>query len=291
MPLASLIEWKQSKYAVTFITAGPGGKTQRGGGGKRMSLVQKKVEGKIGTIAFDHYEKRNALGSELIAEVVGALHEFRAQGVRAVVLRSACKGNVWSAGHDVTELPKADVDPLPYTDPFEQLLRAVKKFPAPVIAMIHGTVWGGACDLVMNCDLVFGDETCTFAITPAKLGLPYNAGGFLTFMTRLPLAIVKEMFFTSEPITAERAERVGIVNAIVPSEQLEERVYETARVICCRSAAAIAAFKEAMRVLSEAVAINPATYEYLQSLRRDVYFGSDYREGIQAFLDKRPAKF
>ena len=249
-------------------------------------LVQARLDGKIGTIAFDHYEKRNALGSELIAEIVSTLNEFRAECVRVVVLRTANGGNVWSAGHEVSELPKADVDPLPYTDPFEQLLRAVKKFPAPVIAMIHGTVWGGACDLVMNCDLVFGDETRAFAITPAKLG-----GGFLTFMTRLPLAIVKEMFFTSEPITAERAERVGIVNAIVPAAQLEERVYATAKIITTRSAAAIAAFKEAMRVLSEAVAINPATYEYLQSLRRDVYFGADYREGIQAFLEKRPAKF
>jgi methylmalonyl-CoA decarboxylase len=256
-----------------------------------MALIQKKCEGNIGTIALDHYEKRNALGDELISEVVEALTEFKGRRARAVVLRSARDEKVWSAGLDVSQLPKSDVDPLPYTDPFEQLLRAVKEFPAPVIAMIHGTVWGGACDLVMNCDLVFGDETCSFAITPAKLGLPYNAGGFLSFMTRLPLAIVKEMFFTAEPISAERAERVGIVNAIVPAADLEARVYGTASTIATRSAAAIAASKEAMRVLSEAVALNPATYEHLQSLRRDVYFGRDYREGIQAFLEKRPPKF
>jgi methylmalonyl-CoA decarboxylase len=256
-----------------------------------MALVQKKLEGKIGTIALDHYEKRNALSGELIREVVGTLDAFKAVGVRAVVLRSARNEKVWSAGHDVTELPKEDVDPLPYTDPFEQLLRAIKECPAPVIAMVHGTVWGGACDLVMNCDIVYGDETCAFAITPAKLGLPYNAGGFLTFMQRLPLSIVKEMFFTAEPVPAERAERVGIVNAIVPEAELETKVYGTARTIATRSPAAIAASKEAMRVLSEAAAISPATYEYLQSLRRDVYFGQDYREGIQAFLEKRPAKF
>jgi len=256
-----------------------------------MTLVQKKLEGNIGTIALDHYDKRNALGSELTAEVVSTLHEFRSEGARAVVLRSARDDKVWSAGVDVSELPKSDVDPLPYTYPFERMLRAVKEFPAPVIAMIHGTVWGGACDLVMNCDLVFGDETCAFALTPAKLGLPYNAGGFLTFMSRLPLTIVKEMVFTAEPISAARAERVGLVNAIVPAAELEARVYGTAKTILTRSAAAIAASKEAMRVLSEAVAINPATYEYLQSLRRDVYFGKDYREGIQAFLERRPPKF
>jgi methylmalonyl-CoA decarboxylase len=256
-----------------------------------MPLIQKKLDGKIGTIALDHYEKRNALGSELIAEVVGALNEFKGRDIRALVVRSATSGTVWSAGRDVTELPKADVDPFPYTDPFEQLLRAVREFPAPVLAMIHGTVWGAACELVLNCDLVFADETCTFAITPAKMGLPYTLSGLLTFMARVPLGLTKEMFFTAEPISVERAERAGLVNQIVPAAQLESTVYDNARTIATRSPASIRASKEAIRVLSDAVAINPATYEYLQSLRREVYFGMDYREGIQAFLEKRPPKF
>ena len=182
------------------------------------------------------------------------------------------------------ELPKADLDPLPYDDPLEQLLRAVKGFPAPVIAMVHGSVWGGACDLVMACDIVYGDETCSFAITPAKIGLPYNLAGFLNFMSRLPLAVVKEMFFTAEPIAAERAERVGIINAVVPAAELESRVQATARVIASRSPMAIAAFKESIRALSEAAPMNPETFEYLHGLRRRVYFGPDYREGVSAFL-------
>ena len=211
--------------------------------------------------------------------------------VRVLVLRSAVTEKVWSAGHDVEELPKADSDPLPYDDPLEQLLRAVKGFPAPVIAMVHGSVWGGACDLVMACDLVYGDETCSFAITPAKIGLPYNLAGFLNFMSRLPLAVVKEMFFTAEPIAAERAERVGIINAVVPAAELESRVQATARVIASRSPMAIAAFKELIRALSEAAPMNPETFEYLHGLRRRVYFGPDYREGVSAFLEKRPTKF
>jgi len=211
--------------------------------------------------------------------------------MRAVVLRSAVKEKVWSAGHDVSELPVADVDPLPYSDPLEKLLRAVKAFPAPVIGMVHGSVWGGACDLIMACDLVFGDETCAFAITPAKLGLPYNTGGLLNFMGRLPLTIAKEMFFTANPISAERAERVGIINELVAEAELEARVYQIAEIIATRSPQAIQSSKEAMNVLSGAVAISPGTYERLQGLRRDVYRGSDYREGIQAFMEKRSAKF
>lgn len=256
-----------------------------------MSLVKTELTDWIGSIAFDNYAKRNALAADLIAEVIAGLNLCKTQGARAVVLRSACNDKVWSAGHAVDELPRANVDPLPYSDPLEQLLRAVKSFPAPVIAMVHGSVWGGACDLVMACDIVIADETSAFAITPAKLGLPYNAVGFLDFMARLPLTIVKEMFFTADPIPAERAERIGIVNMIVPAAELEARTYAMAKTITTRSPAAIAASKEAIRVLSEAIAINPGTYEYLNGLRRDVYMGPDYHEGIQAFLEKRPPKF
>ncbi|HVN63218.1 MAG TPA: methylmalonyl-CoA decarboxylase [Candidatus Binataceae bacterium] len=256
-----------------------------------MAMIKTSFDRQIGTIALDNYAKRNSLSAAMIAEIITAFDRFKTAAARAVVIRSASGEKVWSSGHAVDELPAADVDPLPYSDPLEQLLRAVKSFPAPVIAMVHGSVWGGACDLVMACDLVVADDTSMFAITPAKLGLPYNIDGFLNFMSRIPLAIVKEMFFTAEPISAARAERAGLVNQIVPAAELEAFTYAMAAKIAERSPAAIAAFKKAIRALSEAVALNPETYEYLQGLRREVYHGRDYREGIEAFMQKRSPKF
>ena len=170
-----------------------------------MPLIQARLAERIGTIAFDNYAKRNALSGGLIAECLEALSRFEADKARAVVIRSAAPQKVWSAGHAVDELPQAGRDPLSYDDPLVSLLRAVRAFPAPVIAMVQGSAWGGACDLVMSCDIVLGDETCAFAITPAKLGLPYNALGVLHFLNRLPLNIVTEMFCTAEPVGAERA--------------------------------------------------------------------------------------
>jgi methylmalonyl-CoA decarboxylase len=256
-----------------------------------MTLVQAQLKDSIGTLAFDHYAKRNALSAHLIAEILHHLGEFAQAEAGAVVIRSAHPQPVWSSGHDVAELPLADVDPIPYNEPLEALLRAVKRFPAPVLAMVHGSVWGGAFDLVMACDIVLCDETAAFAITPAKLGLPYNTNGFLNFMSRAPLGIVKEMFFTADPISAERALRAGFVNDLIAEDELEACTYAMARTIASRSAAAVAAAKQAMHELSEAVTISPNTYEKLHGLRRDAYFGPEYHEGIEAFLQKRPPDF
>ena len=107
-----------------------------------------------------------------------------------MVIRAAHDAQVWSSGHDISELPQGQ-DPLPYSDPFERALRAVKTFPAPVIAMVHGSVWGVATDLVLSCDIAIGDETSSFAVTPANLGLAYNTTGLLGFMRRHPLNLVK----------------------------------------------------------------------------------------------------
>lgn len=103
-----------------------------------MPLVRTEISDGIGTLALDHYAKRNALGHALVADALAAFDILKSERVRAVVLRSAANEKVWSAGHDIDELPKAGIDPLPYGDPLEQLLRGVKMYPAPVIAMIHG---------------------------------------------------------------------------------------------------------------------------------------------------------
>ena len=114
--------------------------------------VRVDVDDKVGTLALDNFAKRNALGAATVQELLDALSEFEERGVRAVVVRTAEPRDVWSAGHDIDELPVRGMDPLPFADPLEELLRAVRGYPGAVIAMVHGTVWGGACDLVLSCD-------------------------------------------------------------------------------------------------------------------------------------------
>ena len=256
-----------------------------------MSLVTVEVLDKVGILTLNNTQKLNALSSKLVEDIVAALDNFQKEQIHIVILRAPEGAKVWSAGHDVKELPLKLRDPLSYYDSLEVLLRTVEEYPGPVIAMVHGSVWGGACDLIMTCDMVIADKTAKFAMTPAKLGVPYNSTGILHFMNRLPINIAKEMFFTAELMSSERALNVGIINHLVEEEELLPFTLNMAQTISTRSILSIQVIKEQFRVLSKAYSITPSAFERVQGMRRKVYDSHDYEEAITAFLEKRPAKF
>jgi methylmalonyl-CoA decarboxylase len=259
--------------------------------GVEGAAVRTEVLGQVGVITLDDERKRNALSAQMVNGVVAALQSLRAEGVRAVVLRAAAGLQVWSAGQDIDELPRGGRDPLTYNDPLEQLLRAVRTFPTPVLAMVHGSVWGGAFDLVLSCDVLIADETATFAITPANLGLPYNTAGLLHFLGRLPINLTKEMFFTATPLDAEKAKEWLVVNHLVGSAELETFTFDLAATMASKSPLAIAVIKEQLRVLTDYQPVAAQVYERVQGLRREVYDSSDYLEGLNAFAEKRKPIF
>ena len=96
--------------------------------------------------------------------------------------------------------------------------------------MIEGSVWGGACETIFACDLIIASPSTTFAVTPSRLGVPYNVSGVLTFFNAAPYRLVKEMAFTAKPMSAQRAEQVGMINYVIDNEQIEEFTYEMAPV-------------------------------------------------------------
>lgn len=256
-----------------------------------MALIQKEIRDKVGIITLDNPKKLNALSTEMVDDIINALDDFGAQKLPVVILRAGEGVKVWSAGHDVKELPRKMRDPLSYYDPLERLLRAVEKYLSPVIAVVHGSVWGGACDLAMTCDMVIADDTASFAMTPAKMGVPYNLTGILHFMNRLPLNIAKEMFFTASPLPAKRAAEIGIINHLVQEKELLNFTLDIAKTIISRSQLSVEVIKEQFRILSKAFPISPADFERVQGLRRQVYDSHDYEEAITAFVEKRPPKF
>jgi methylmalonyl-CoA decarboxylase len=258
-----------------------------------MDFVNIETSGKIATLTLSNPRKLNALSKELVDELIQSLKICAQEKILVVLLKSAAnKNNVWSAGHDIYELPEGRRDPLSFFDAIETLLREIQGYPGAVIAVVRGSVWGAACDLIMTCDIVCADRTASFAITPAKIGIPYNVTGIMHFINRIGLNQAKEMFFTARPVDAETAVSWGILNHLYASDELDANVLEIAEQICQNSPLAVGVIKEQFHFLAETgVSMPPILFERISGLRRKVYDSHDYAEGLKSFKEKRNPEY
>jgi methylmalonyl-CoA decarboxylase len=243
-------------------------------------------------ITMANTPRRNALGAQMLDELAAALSRAQESGARAVVIRAEPGVATWSAGYDIEALPVDGSDPLTWTNPLEAFLHEVRSAPFPVIAAVEGGVWGGACELAMTCDLVVASRSATFAVTPVRLGVPYNTAGVNHFLAALPLAVVKEMFFTGDPISAEAAAAYGVVNRLVEdSESLTDAARTLGRRIAVRAPLAVRAIKGELSALTDARSLTSDDFERLTELRRAAWTSEDYQEGVRAFREKRAPRF
>ena len=256
-----------------------------------MELIKHSINDNIGTIIFNNDEKRNALAFQLLEEMIEVFDIFRKSDVRVVIIRAKPGSKVWSAGMNIDELPEPGKDPLSFNNPLERVLRTIEEFPAPVIAMAEGSIWGGACDLATTCDIIIGTKDTTFAITPARLGVAYNSSGILHVIRVFGLHTAKELFFTARPISAEKAERMGALNHLVDAEEIEEFTYKLAKTISYNSPLSVSVAKKQINVLAKSLPVNPSDHELIDELRNKAFNSHDYVEGKRAFQEKRHARF
>ena len=258
-----------------------------------MEYIEENIRGEVSYLKLNNPKKMNCLSAELCLELIEALRRAYDSKCKAVAVGANVNRNVWSAGHDIRELPTDNSDPLEYRVPMERLLRIVQMIPIPVIACVDGTVWGGACDFCLSCDMIVASTTSSFAITPAKIGIPYNASGIMHFVNQLGINKAREMFFTAAQISAQDALNVGLVNHIADSgkldEMLEERILNPIR---RNSILSISAIKRQFRIFSKGMSkLSPEEFEHIEAWRSIVYHSEDYIEGINSFLEKREPHF
>lgn len=255
-----------------------------------VKVTSEIIEERIAKVVFRNASRHHALNAELLGAVEDQLTVLASNGVPVVILTSGVGEKVWSAGHDLGEL-EADHDPIAWGKPLERVLRQVRAYPGVVIAMVSGSVWGGAVDLVMSCDLVVADTTVRFAMTPANIGLPYSTSGLLRFINSLPIHILKEMFFCARPLEAQEAERHGVLNRLVQPADVEAVALEMAKGIATKAPLAISVVKEQLRILEDVVPVPVDAMERIAELRRIACAGDDMREGLEAFAQRRSPEF
>ncbi len=242
----------------------------------------------IGIITLNHPEKRNALSRAMLNALRERLQEIAEnREIRVVILRA--DGPVFSSGHDLREL--ADGSSKDYAALFElctDVMERIRQLPQPVIAEVQGLATAAGCQLAASCDLIVASESASFATPGVKIGLFCTTPG-VAVSRALPPKRAMEMLLTGSPITAAEAERLGMVNRVVPADKLHDETLKFARQISAAAADIVAMGKRAF--YAQLPLDRPAAYAFAQKVMTDNASAPNAQEGIHAFLEKRAPRW
>jgi enoyl-CoA hydratase/carnithine racemase len=244
------------------------------------------TEGSVAVVTLNRPARRNALSRALMRELLDCLGRIgEDRQVRAVILAAA--GNVYSAGHDLSELVGRDVnDTRQIFDVCAELMTKIQSIPQPVIAEVQGLATAAGCQLVATCDLAVAAEDARFATPGVRIGLFCT-----TPMVALTRAVGRKralrMLLTGDPIDARTAAEWGLVNSVVPAGALREETRKLAERIAEASPVTLAIGKQAF--YSQIDLDQPKAYAYAKEIMSMNSMTVDAQEGITAFLGKRAA--
>jgi enoyl-CoA hydratase/carnithine racemase len=265
------------------------------------------LDGAVATVAIDNPGKRNALDLEMWSALPSIMAALGSHGrVRAVVLRGAGTG-AFASGADIAEFATVRADAAGgrhYERENEAAFWAVARCPKPVIAMIRGYCLGGGLGLALACDLRVAEDGAVFGIPAARLGAGYPPGAMGLLVAALGVAAAKDLLFTARRIGAAEAQQLGIVQRVVGDAELESTVQSLALTIAANApltilaakaaiheAAGLAPSLEAPDLASGGATKNQDAEGGAAALADACFDSADYREGVRAFLDKRPPRF
>ena len=253
------------------------------------AVFSTKTQDGISTLFMHDAALRNALSEDMLNGMI-KFFDTRSSDTRVVILRANNDQPVWCSGFDIRALAPG-FDPLARDGLLQALFNRIATCPAPVIAMVRGSTWGGGTDLALRCDMIIADKSSQFAFTPARLGLPYDAEGLLNALLRVGPANVLEMFATAEPILAERALAIGLINHLVDPEHIEHFTNELAARIVANAPLSVSSAKQHLRALAMALSFPAPVAQALAESRNRALQSDDYAEGLASFASKRRPVF
>jgi enoyl-CoA hydratase/carnithine racemase len=246
------------------------------------------LEDHVYTITLNRPDKRNALTSPMIEKLEGAAAEAaRRTDVRVVVVAGA--GPTFCAGLDLRELAAQREAGAVETHGLEHALEILEQCPHPTIAAVQGDAVAGGCELALHCDLRVAADTARFAMPLARLGIAVPIALTWKLVDTIGAAATKELLFTGEPLGAESALALGLVNRVVAAADLERAVGDLARTIAHNAPLSVRAMKVFVQRLTEER--RRLRRDDLEELFRQVRASGDAREGLAAQRERRPPIF
>ena len=247
----------------------------------------------VATITINRPDKLNALNRSVLKELaasIEALENAEGDTRPRVAILTGAGDKAFVAGADIAEMSKmTTAEAKTFSDAGHRVAHALEAAPFVVIAAVNGFALGGGCELALAADFIYASDKARFGQPEVNLGLMPGFGGTQRLARRVGLGLARELIYSGEPLNAERALAIGLVNEVVPHEKLLERVREVAKKIAGKAPLAIAAAKRAMARGFDQDLIGACE---LEATAFSGLFGSeDQREGTAAFLEKRKAVF
>ena len=230
----------------------------------------------------------NALNAQVMRELAAALTAADGDpAVRVIILTGSDKA--FAAGADIAEMAGQSFAEAFMTDSFGPESEAIARLRKPLIAAVAGYALGGGCELAMMCDFILAADTARFGQPEVGLGIVAGMGGTQRLTRAVGKAKAMEMNLTGRLMGAEEAERAGLVARVVPADQLLAEAIKSAQAIAAKSALTVRAVKESVNRAAETTLREGLLYE--RRLFHALFSTEDQKEGMQAFLAKRPAEF
>lgn len=249
-------------------------------------------DGAIGWITLDHQERFNAMSLDMWQALPPLIAQWSQDAdIRVIVLEGA-GDKAFVSGADISEfetLRATPEDVARYEDDVDAAMAAVAGCDKPVIAMINGICMGGGVGLAVSCDMRIASDHARFAVPAARLGLGYRHSGVRSLVNLVGAAAAKEIFFTARQLSSDEAAQIGLVNRVVPRDELRDVTRDYCTMIAENAPLTIMAVKQTIAEIQQAPGeFNAARCD---SLVFDCFASEDYREGRRAFMEKRKPEF
>jgi enoyl-CoA hydratase/carnithine racemase len=242
------------------------------------------IKDQVAYLTLNRPEKRNALSQQLLAELSKAQERLRNEpAVRVIVV--GAQGKVFCSGHDLSEMTGCSEKA--YRALFtrcSEVMLGFRRLPQPVVARVQGVATAAGCQLVAACDLAVAAAEATFATPGVKIGL-FCTTPMVPVVRAIPPKPALEMLLTGEPISAERAFELGLVNRVVPAGELDQVIEQWVNAICASSATVVRLGKAAF--YDQLALDESAAYDRANEVMTGNALLGDAQEGMQAFLQKR----
>ncbi|MGF6309665.1 enoyl-CoA hydratase/carnithine racemase [Bradyrhizobium sp. i1.8.4] len=261
---------------------------------QHQPILLRETVGSIALLTLNRPGARNSLSEGLMREVHAALNDIcDDKSIRAVVL--AANGPAFCAGHDLKELTarRSDADRgrayfAEIMNACSAMMQAIVQLPKPVVAAVQGIATAAGCQLVASCDLAIASETSTFATPGVDIGL-FCSTPMVALSRNVPRKQAMEMLLTGEPISAAKAQSIGLINRVVPAGTERDAAIALAEMVALKSAYTVKLGKEAFYRQAEMSLAD--AYRFAAGVMTENMMARDAEEGIGAFIEKRDPKW